>query len=408
MTDETQQSPMEKLPIDTLKLTLSFVANVPDFLSCELACKKLSVALSDDMVWRTVSGPKKDPRIPTHRELANVQQNLTYIRQQQRSTSNIFLDVFNTANPSIRWWPIITNVLRQFMPPHLASGPARCYNLRGDTMGTLLEILLSFLVTSFERALEVCIVNCPDDSYPTLQAAHLRSQDVLCLHAVPDHWCPCLFRSFPTGINVLDPVITRDKIIRGAAFRAGVTKMENDVYEVVGTSLFKFLVMLLESMCLQVSTLEVQFLEKRELASGESIRDVPPHADVLPPDEDDEDRSDDGVLLLTPVPRQLEIAASRILPTFPFRIYNHWLTNGSPEEDEIALAEDEYSFVHGSLVDYVPDRIPGDVTIYNLSHAADFEDDEMSFSVYSSSGSEISYSDESDNNSGLRSDSLSY
>ena len=110
-------------------------------------------------------------------------------------------------------------------------------------MGTLLELLQTFLITRFQRAHQVILEADAGrgNVYPSVKAQHLRLQDVLgqatdatCSHHAIRFGCTCLFQEYSNEeqvfANALISTESRDKIIREAAFRAGVVRLENDVY----------------------------------------------------------------------------------------------------------------------------------------------------------------------------------
>jgi hypothetical protein len=225
-------------------------------------------------------------------------------------------------------------------------------------MGTVLELLRSFLIVSFQRALEVSIEMSADDSYPTVQLQHLRLQDSLGQQTgYSAYFC---FRTTYSSTelefsNSLLPAVFRDRIIRAAAFCAGVSKMESDVYETAWAAVVKVLHSIFTPVCESVVALLANFdasyslgIPKRDLVLPlETIRNLAPFPvplQLMSDSEDDDDDEDVGYLF-TPVPRMIEDAAAAFLPScFPTKVYgNVWLTDGSSEQEEIVAAESEYN-----------------------------------------------------------------
>lgn len=142
------------LPTEALKHIFSFRATVPEYLALERTCSTFRDVLAEDSVWKKVTCPEegqtKDKRLKTYREQACVEQNLEYIKKQQAKTSNLLLEAFgDDVDACGRWKAIINAVLADYLPNRLNPGRSRLrYVLRGDTMGTILETLQTFLITT--------------------------------------------------------------------------------------------------------------------------------------------------------------------------------------------------------------------------------------------------------------------
>jgi len=405
------------LPAESLKLILTYAGDVPSLLNCERACKKLRYMIADDEVWSSLPGASggrrgEDPRLPTHREVACVSHNLCYIRKKQETTSNILLDVFEEGSACASWKEIARSALTSYLPQHWP-GPwslqifprPLCLHhhmsLRGDTMGTLLELLQTFLITRFQRAHQVILEAeaSRENVYPSVKAQHLRLQDVVgqATDATCSHQrditlgCKCLFREYSNEEQVfanalISPEI-RDKIIRGAAFRAGVVRLENDVYNQAWGALVKLIALLFYPAYLNLAARSISEndtlapTKQNLVAPGETIRNFAPHSTGLPQCL----RCGECCFVHTAVPRQLEDAASQHLPTmFPCRVYNVWLTDGpwseEAEAEEIAAAEAEYTFSEFVVADSDFDEDDGSESSYSLPSSGDsdiYSDDEV-------------------------------
>jgi len=370
-----ERTPFEELPAEALLLTLSFVGNVSDFLALELTCTAFHqvVSTGDLDVWgKLIPGNcaedlnEEDPeekykiqdhRFETFREQACVTQNVKYVRRQQGMTSNLLLDAFEGEGiPAVsRWKEIIQVILRQTLPDPFRPGrrPLR-YVLRGDTMGTLMEILQLALVTAFQRALNQCLAaTSPEDTYPVVQTHHLKLQDEMVRNIPDPDYSTHLFEYFPSEVVQFDdnlvPTAIRDKITRAAAFRAGVTKLDGDVFQMAmaWNALVRLISKVFKPVCLMlVGDIPNQPLprsNKRKLVSlYNSIRAFPP----LPR------KTDNDVYLLTPVPRMIEEASADILSR-KLTVYNEWLADGATEEEEIASAQAEYDWFDSRDEDYI-------------------------------------------------------
>jgi len=354
---------VEDLPEAALKLIFSFVRPLSSLLSCERTCTTFRNALADDSFWKERIEKKyarfwnNDQRLKTYREKACVARNLHRVRaEQKREYSNLLRDAFHEEETCSRWKEIIANVLLHYLPVHLRNGGRRHYELRGDTMSVVLEILQNFLILSFQRAQAICIETCPEDSYPTLTAKHLQLADKLQFmngHCQVGHHNPHLL------LNISDDALqfanslllsnVREKIIRAAAFRAGVPKMQNCVYDITWAALVKLLHRIFEPVCEQlvaqiplVHPNPCASIRKQVLVSPmEKMRDIPPLPKLvaLPNGHEFAD-----CFVLTPVPRMIEQAATSALGSIDdIKVYDvDWLADGAPPYIEYNLAECDY------------------------------------------------------------------
>ena len=137
---------LEDLPTDVLKLTFSFLGNAKDLLRIERTCTRLRSVVSDDQLWRNSKYPKEDTRFATHREHLCVRRNLGFVRRYQRSVGNVLVIAFSSKDLAFRYWrDVVYGVLSDELglQHHL-------FDVRWDTLLTMLEILQAFLVSSFE------------------------------------------------------------------------------------------------------------------------------------------------------------------------------------------------------------------------------------------------------------------
>ena len=370
MASSSSPPSLEALPREALKHVLLFLGNVPDFLSCEKTCKKFHSVISDDSLWQALSLKRCpqdfDLRVQTHREAACIKHNLRLHKLWAvKSTQNILLLAFEEGTACAQWKTIVLKILEHFLPPEL-SGNKHKYFLRGDTMGTLIDFLESYLIHSFQRAMLVCATNLQHyehlfavQEYPTLTTHHFKLQDGL----GQNHGCQTFMRDFTAdqiawALSLIDTE-KREMITRRAGLRAGVIKQDNDISILAWTSLVHVIAELFRPACeelvLYASYQSISSATKKRSLSapacGWSIRSVPPLSTPLAACPD----RGEHPLLHTPVPRQIEEAAARLLPTFPTKTYNFWLTDegewwtpdssdtGFPAEYEAALAE--YDFV---------------------------------------------------------------
>lgn len=397
---------LEVLPEEALKHTLSFLGKASDFLSLELTCKTFHHVIStqDLEIWgKLIPGNCKevpnepdpanrfqieDPRFQSFREQACVEETVRYVRCHQKKTSNLLLDGFESKGIAAvaRWKQIITRVLEE-LPGSLRPGPHVRYSLRGDTMGTLMEIMQSALITAFQRALKCCVDWSAEDTYPVLKTFDLKLQDKLAQNFFSecDHErvrCFCLFKPYQGELvhfeEEMVPIGIRETIIRAAAFRAGVTKMDNDVYEMAWNALVNLISLILTPvhhvLVSQIpNTSDLPANQKRTLvAPCETIRDIAPFPLKLP---NENGAIQTWLYLLTPVPRMVEEAADKIPSISIKKAYNEWLTDGASMEEEIAAAEAEYDFIAADIE--VDGSVSDDSSAWSWSATTDEEDADL-------------------------------
>ena len=187
----------------------------------------------------------------------------------------------------------------------------------------------------------ICVKTCPADQYPVLTVSHLELQDTL------GHATHRFFENDEDAIlfaNFLATPSERFKMVRRAAYCAGVTKMENAVYERVWASLVELIRCLLLPACEELVGMyscPVQIHGRKQvLGIGQTIGEVPPlpvqraciHCGTCTDAH-------------TPVPRQIERAAKELLPSFPVKIYtaSSWLARNDAEmKNEILQARSDY------------------------------------------------------------------
>ena len=344
---------LDELPLGILYHILSYLPTTGDLLRCEKTCRSLRAAVSNDDVWNNLPGTKGrrrgyDSRLQSFRKTACVEQNIQYIRSHQEKTTNLLLVALEGQNPVVAWSAFIQVILEHLLPDHLTTGHR--YYLRGDTMGTLLELLHSNLIMLLYRAHKIAVTTCSTTTYPTLKVLHLKLLECLS--------CPFALNLFKGEYTDLEKRIAdaflsfelRDKVVRAAAFRAGIVILENNVCEAVWYAMVKSICLLFTPICEDLVAESSEFrakmkdrkpqVRRRTITPPQTMRNVPPHPYQIPcPDG----LGENFVWVHTPVPSQLEDVATRQLQfIFPAgKVYNFWLTDstGSQSSSE-AVAND--------------------------------------------------------------------
>jgi hypothetical protein len=334
------------MPVEVTAHILRYVGNAGDLLRCEKTCKTLRRILRDDAVWNSSPGGSR----------ANACQvrGCRKVRMYQKSGESILFEVLGVA----RWKSLVTIALHVFFIEHVC--PNDHIFLRGDTSAVLMELVENFAIVQLQRALVVMNATTPVESqtYPTVTVRHWEAQNELhnALVPSPNSTYTPLFAGVDTHpiprdavlplTNMLGPgttIITT--IIRRLAYRAGIVKMEDGVFDLAWGSLVCSLAALLRPAFIQLiearsfrtaNTKKIICVEK-----GETMYTVPPYTSL----SFCEDCGEMHEALHTPVPGQIEAAARSF--SIPFKVYGdvwHCMPN-STEEDERVKAESEYTFL---------------------------------------------------------------
>ena len=335
---------LQSLPTENIKRILSFVGNVKDFHSLERVSKRLrTIIKDDDELWKSCEqhltsedGRKfvfvKDERLKTNRELSCVTRVLNRIKWYQTTGDNLILSAFGDDYDTTMA-RLVERILH--FSEALEHDPHHEIHLRFDTTHCLSEILQTFLITYFQKANKICIECCPENEYPKLMVKHLALVDRMVGKTRANGRC-----EFFDPWNTLDfsqlivrdvPSKTYSRIIRTAAYRAGVVMMEDRVFNLSWVAILSFLERLL-ALVLPIVEHEhlpapvVGYWKRRRLSGRDTPRDVSPHVRFLNVCE-----CGDIQYQITPVPRQFEVAAAKIRPSFPFRkVYPAEYDRGKP------------------------------------------------------------------------------
>jgi hypothetical protein len=339
----------ETIPDESLQHILYFLRNAQDFRSCELTCKQMQRIVRRDDQWKYCGG-NWIGGLTTDRDRACVHENLGRIREtQETQRKDTSMDVIVGTLGVNGLKKLICDTIQCCLPVRL-KGP-HAYFLRGDTLAVIVEAVQFYMTEQLDRANTVCIHRMREnDEYPEMSFDDYRLAEMLLLgvqmpYLSTNFGTYCLERDwrnnsidwrnnsiddFPDAMTLLGRS-ARDKIIRNLAFRAGVVKMTSIVYDLAWQSLVQLIVVLVAPACIElVERSDFESGRKRSLDTTD-MRMVPPPNPVQA----------GGIVLHTPVPRQIQDAASRLGIG---RVYgDYWLVcEGSTQEEEIAAAEAQY------------------------------------------------------------------
>jgi hypothetical protein len=329
---------IETIPDVCIQQILYFVNNAKDFRSCELMCKKMQRIIRCDDQWKYCGG-KYIGGVLTDRARACIHENLGRIRETQRKDTTMDAIVGTLGVNGLK--KLVNDIIQCCLPQRLKANHS--YYLRGDTLAVMAEAVQFYMTEQLERASLISINRTrANNDYPEIRCDDYTLAETLLL-GVQRRSLALSFRGFFTtagGRHDIDDYpdtmtlpgrSTRDTVIRKLAFRAGVVKMTSTVYDFAWKSLIQLIVVLVAPACTEL--VEISRFEsgrKRSLDTTDMRMVPPPALEQI-----------SGILLHTPVPRQIQDAASRLGIG---RVYGDvWLVcEGSTEEVEIAAAEARY------------------------------------------------------------------
>jgi hypothetical protein len=338
---------LQQLPVEVTAHILRYVGNAGDLLRCEKTCKTLRRILRDDAVWSSSPGGSRDNacHLRGYRK----------VRKYQKGSESILLEVLGV----MRWKSLVAQALNLFFSHD--PGLNDSFFLRGDTSAVLMELVENFAIVQLQRALVVMNASIPVESqtYPSVTIRHWEAQNELHSAFVPSRnstYTP-IFASVLLNPIPRDAVLFLTKllvgpgttmittIIRKLAYRAGIIKMDDGVFDLSWASLVSSIAALLRPACIQLTEAHsfhnVNILQIIRVEKGETMYTVPPY----PTFSFCEGCGEQHPSSHTPVPGQIEAAAQSL--SIPFKVYGdvwHCMPD-STEEDERAEAESEYCFL---------------------------------------------------------------
>jgi hypothetical protein len=335
---------LQQLPDEVTAHILRYVGNAGDLLRCEKTCKTLRRILRDDAVWSSSPGGSRD-------DACHIR-GFRKVRKYQKCGESILFEVLGV----IRWKSLVAQALNLFFD-HDPGLNDNLLFLRGDTSAVLMELVENFVIVQLQRALVVMNASTQVESqtYPSVTVRHWEAQNELHSAFVPSRnstYTP-LFAGVLTNPIPRDAVLFLTKllvgpgttvittIIRKLAYRAGIIKMEDGVFDLSWASLVFSIAALLRPACIQLteahSFYNVNLLKIIRVKKGETMYTVPPYPSFKCGEQHPSSH--------TPVPGQIEAAARSL--SIPFKVYGdvwHCMPD-STEEEERAEAESEYTFL---------------------------------------------------------------
>jgi hypothetical protein len=335
---------LQQMPVEVTAHILRYVGNASDLLRCEKTCKSLRRILRDDAVWSSSPGGSRDNACQIR--------GCRKVRKYQKGGESILFEVLGV----MRWKSLVAQALDFFFShdPDLNS----IFFLRGDTSAVLMELVENFAIGQLQRALVVMNASTPvgSQTYPSVTVRHWEAQNEL--HSAYVHirnrtYNP-LFAGVSTNPIPRDAVVLLTKslgpgttvittIIRKLAYRAGIIKMEDGVFDLSWASLVCSIAALLRPACIQLTEAHsfYNFMKIIRVEQGETMYTIPPYPTFSLCEGCGEQHPSGH----TPVPGQIEAAARSL--SIPFKVYGdvwHCMPD-STEEDERAEAESEYAFL---------------------------------------------------------------
>ena len=263
----------EGIPDRCLETILYFVSDAKDFRNCERTCQKLRRMLSNDAQWKYCKGVWRGA-VKTNRDRAFIDICIRQIRHYQRNTKNCILSVLGVDG----WKELVNEALQRFFPDSLKVNHG--YILRGDTLAVLVEMVQDYLTDQLQRAHIVCLHRSKDlDVYPEMRHDDYLVLEILSTSSIVE----TRFLSVSGGtslnrsnmISVLSTLLDqskRVKIVRKLAFRAGIVKLTNEVFDHVWKRMVQLVVLLLWPACTEL----VEMPRRKVEVDASDIRRVPP------------------------------------------------------------------------------------------------------------------------------------
>jgi hypothetical protein len=340
----------QHMPIEVTAHILRYVGTAGDLLNCEKTCKKLRWILRDDAAWSSSPGASRDSACQF--------QGYQKVRKYQKGCESILLEVLGVA----RWKMLVRQALGYLVLDDGLSSTNDHLSLRGDTSAVLMELVENFAIVQLKRAGVVMNATTPVESqqtYPTVTVRHWEAQNEL--HSAfapsPNSTCTPLFAGVLLQPTPRDAVLFHANallletnkittIIRRLAYRAGIIKMEDGVFDLAWGSLVCSIAALLRPACIQLEYACGDYYDSISqkgicVEMGETMYTVPPYTKFV----FCEDCRKAHIALHTPVPGQIEDAARSL--SIPFKVYGdvwHCMPD-STEEDERDEAESDYFFL---------------------------------------------------------------
>jgi hypothetical protein len=341
---------LQQMPVEVTAHILRYVGNTGDLLRCEKTCKSLRRILRDDAVWSSSPGGSRDNACQIR--------GCRKVRKYQKGGESILFEVLGV----MRWKSLVAQALDFFFShdPGLNEtlGLNETFSLRGDTSAVLMELVENFAIVQLQRALVVMNASTPVESqtYPSVTVRHWEAQNEL--HSAYEHIGNRTFNPLFAGVSTnpipRDAVVLLTKslgpgttvittIIRKLAYRAGIIKMEDGVFDLTWASLVCSIAALLRPACIQLTEARTLYIDNKiiRVEKGETMYTVPPYSTFCLCEGCGEQHPSSH----TPVPGQIEAAARSL--SIPFKVYGdvwHCMPD-STEEDERAEAESEYVFL---------------------------------------------------------------
>jgi hypothetical protein len=280
---------LQHMPIEVTAHILRYVGNAGDLLNCEKTSKTLRRILRDDAVWGSSPGGSRDGACQFR--------GFRKVREYQKGCESILLEVLGVE----RWKTLVRQALAHLLLDDVL-GPNDRLFLRGDTPAVLMELVEIFAVVQLKRAGIVMNASAPVESqtYPTVTVRHWEAQNELhsafvsnpnsteytpLFAGISTNPAPRTAVLFQTNMVLLETTMVTT-IIRRLAYRAGIIKMEDLVFDLAWGSLVCSIVALLRPACIQLtynhSLHHGCFCEKKIIyvEKGETMYTVPPYTDI--------------------------------------------------------------------------------------------------------------------------------
>lgn len=271
MNNAAPQPKLDKLPVELLHHILRFLSDFGtkhrDFHNCEITCKALKAAVENDLVWMPFwCSPGcyiYDERITSHRFHSRLNWARRCVRRLQKST----ISAIDAALSREEWGALLLSLVPECLPQQqLQDGEGVVHQLiiRVDASETIKALVDSHFHLKLQQALQIAVDTTSGSEYPIVRRMHIKLQHKLeesnrlqLLYASPSIH-PEVDALFGTRLDDEDiseemtraaAVLNaekRESIIRALCYRAGITVLSNDSYDIVWMFVVRYIMQLLK------------------------------------------------------------------------------------------------------------------------------------------------------------------
>jgi hypothetical protein len=257
-------------PEDVLRRIFESNSDTNDLISCERTCRTFRRFLSIDDVWqicfnasrratrcrtvRELDGPTGFQGVTSYREASLIYRTLELVRRTKKSNSetrNIIVDVLGVRSTR--------NLVNALQNLNVRGGMLHHFDVRGDTLALLTELVQAYIVEKLEHALNVSFHAATKHGLGGF-CPEVCVEDLYLVDVIRNH---CLFENFfranrmstsslEQEVEVNYDVVSEASkfaIVRRLAYQAGVVKLSNGAFDSLWKDLVRLMIILVDGPC---------------------------------------------------------------------------------------------------------------------------------------------------------------